>query len=162
MTTAYDHYGRNPYASWTIEEMRSQMKHRTDWIYSYVKQFADKIKQASTVADEIHSRAIEANMISAASQWFRYATSESKTQDSVDPAFLDFDRFLGWIRDDVKAKCIFYRREQPAWVDSDSTLRCYTRDPRHYRYIAENIDKVIRPAPTPHKTGQDVYLDDFS
>lgn len=124
--------------------------------------FADKIKQASTVADEIHSRCIEANMLSAASQWFRYATSEAKTRDAIDPAFLDFDRFLGWIRDDVKAKCIFYRREQPAWVDNDSTMRHYTRDPRHDRYIAENIDRVIRPAPVSHKTGQDVYLDDFS
>jgi hypothetical protein len=157
-----DFYGRNPYASWTVEEMRHQQKHRRDWIYDYVQQWKDRIKQASTVADEIHSGCIEADLLSAASQWFQYATAESKTKDYINPQFLEFDRFLGWIRDSVKAKCIAYRREQPAWVDSDSTLRYYTRDPRHDRYIAENIDRVIRNTPTQHKTGQDVYLDDFS
>ncbi len=123
-------------------------KKRADLVKEYLDSFRDKIRQITTVTDSIASGNMAADLTSSFRQWLYYGFANSKTSGDIDPQYLEFHRFLGWIRDDVKAKCIFYRREQPAWVDSTEVMPFYIRDSRHDQFIANNIQKVIKPTKT--------------
>ena len=107
---------RNIYARWTYDEMQNQLKMINHWARDYSNGFTEKIEQIASDNNEI------ARLRSLAFQWFRYGLREAKEKNQLPPMYLEFRKFLGFVRDRMLAIAIFYRIKPSSWISSPAVL----------------------------------------
>lgn len=117
---------RNIYARWTYDEMQNQLKMINHWARDYSKGFTEKIEQIAADDNEI------ARLKSLAFQWFRYGLREAKEKDQLPPLYLEFRKFLGFVRDRMLAIAIFYGVKPSSWISSPAVL--------NHRIYDENLN----------------------
>lgn len=110
----------NPYHSWTVQEIQEQLKYRPVWVREMVAAWRGKIEKIAESENEAGL------LIAYAGQWFHAATRYAKHKHDVDGAYLNFSKFLGWIRDRMLLTLLWRGVKPSRWMDTSEVLNART------------------------------------